>query len=302
VSVLMILVCGATGELGGRIVRGLRAAGSPVRALVRPRSDAGGLGELGVELTEGDFRDAASLRRAVSGVETVVSTVTVIVRALAGEKDADFHAVDVIGHRELIAAAEGAGVGRFVFVSAARVRLEPTASTPLGIGKVATEDRLFGSSMREVVVRPDQFQEIWLSPLAQFDWQARKVVIFGKGVTPTRYVATDDVADAIVRLALVDDPPRIVELGGPDALTRKQAVGVFERALGEPIRSRHVPRAALRLGAVGLRRFRPALASIMGGALGADLHPATWDDRALRGLGINPRSVEAYADAVTRSA
>ena len=90
--------------------------------------------------------------------------------------------------------------------------------------------------------------------------------------------------------------------GGPDPLTTIQAVEVFERALGEPIRRRHVPRAAIRLGAVGLRRFRPALASVMGGALGADLHPATWDDRPLRELGIEPRSVAAYADAVTRSA
>jgi uncharacterized protein YbjT (DUF2867 family) len=298
----MILVCGATGEVGRRIARGLRAAGSPVRALVRPASDAEGLRELGVEVTEGDFRDAESLRRAVTGVETVVSTVTVIARALAGEKDADFHAVDVVGHRELITAAEAAGVARFIFVSAARVRLEPTASTPLGVGKIATEDRLFGASLREVVVRPDQYQEIWFSPLAQFDWPARKVVIFGKGETPTRYVATDDVADAIVRLALADDPPRIVELGGPDALTRRQTVEIFERALGEPISRRHVPRAAIRLGATGLRRFRPALASVMGGALTADLHPATWDDRPLRELGIEPRSVEAYANAVTRSA
>jgi uncharacterized protein YbjT (DUF2867 family) len=70
----MILVCGGTGELGGRIVRGLRAAGAPVRALVRPASDRAGLADLEVELVEGDFRDVESLRRAVTGVETVVST------------------------------------------------------------------------------------------------------------------------------------------------------------------------------------------------------------------------------------
>jgi hypothetical protein len=49
-----------------------------------------------------------------------------------------------------------------------------------------------------------------------------------------------------------------------------------------------------------LRRPRPAIASIMGGALAADLHPATWDDRPLRDLGIVPRSVQAYAQAVTQ--
>jgi uncharacterized protein YbjT (DUF2867 family) len=254
-----------------------------------------------VELVEGDFRDPGSLERAVAGVDTVVSTVTVIARALAGEKGADFRSVDLVGHRDLIAAAEAAGVARFVYVSSARVRLEPIASTPLGVGKIATEDRLTGSSVREVIVRPDQFQEIWLSPLSQFDWPARKVVVFGKGETPSRYVATDDVAEAIVQLALAADPPKLVEFGGPDALTRKQSVDVFERALGEPIRRQHVPRAAIRVGSAALRRFRPGMASVMGGALGADLHPATWDDRPLRDLGIAPRSVQAYADAVTQA-
>jgi uncharacterized protein YbjT (DUF2867 family) len=298
----MILVCGGTGELGGRIVRGLRAAGAAVRALVRPAADRARLAGLQVELVEGDFRDVESLRRAVTGVETVVSTVTVISRALAGEKGADFRSVDADGHRELITAAEAAGIGRFVYVSAARTRLEPLASTPLGMGKVATEDRLIGSSLREVIVRPDQFQEIWLSPVAQFDWPARKVVVFGKGETPTRYVATNDVAEAVVRFTLAGDPPSMVEFGGPDLLTRKQSVNVFEQVLGEPIRRRHVPRAAMSVAAVALRRVRPAMASIMGGALAADLHPATWDDRPLRDLGITPRSVRAYAQDVTHSA
>jgi uncharacterized protein YbjT (DUF2867 family) len=293
----VVLVCGATGALGGRIAHRLQAAGSPVRALVRPHSDAASLRALGVELVEGDFRDPVSLERAVAGIRTVVSTVTAIAGALAGEKGADFKRVDEVGHRDLITAAENAGVERFVFVSSTRLRLEPTASTPLGRGKIATEDRLIASRLREVIVRPDLFQEIWLSPLAQFDWAAGKVVIFGKGETPTRYVATDDVAEAVARLTLAADPPKLVELGGPDPLTRKQAVEVFDRALGEPIRRRHVPRSAVRMGTVAMRRLRPGLASVMGGALCADLYAATWDDRPLRELGIEPRSVAAYAAA-----
>ena len=297
----MFLVCGASGEMGGRIVRALRATGAPVRALVRPTSDAVALGELDVELARGDFRDSESLRNAVADVDTVISTVTVIARVLAGEKDADFREVDVLGHRALIAAAEAGGVERFVFVSATRMRMDPLASLPLGVGKNATEDRLAGSPLREVVVRPDQLQELWLSPLAQFDWPKRKVVIFGKGDTPTRYVSTDDVAQAVARLAVAEDPPRMVEFGGPDAVTPNQAVDIFERVLGEPIARRHVPRAAMRAGAATLKRFRPALASTIGGALCADLYPATWDDRPLRDLGIEPRGVQAFAEAVTRS-
>ena len=81
----MILVCGATGGLGGRIVRSLRAAGAPVRALVRSAAE-----DLPAEVVAGDFRDPESLRRAVAGADAVVSTVTVTSRALAGEKGADF--------------------------------------------------------------------------------------------------------------------------------------------------------------------------------------------------------------------
>jgi uncharacterized protein YbjT (DUF2867 family) len=271
--------------------------------LVRARSNTGPLDGLGAELVEGDFRAPASLERAVAGVEAVVSTVTVIARALAGEKGADFGRVDVGGHRDLIAAAEAAGVERFVFVSASRIRLEPSASSPLGAGKAATENRLVASSVREVIVRPDQYQEIWLSPLAQFDWPGRKVVVFGKGETPTRYVATDDVAEAVARLTLAEDPPRLVEFGGPESLTCRHAVEVFERALGEPIRRRHVPRAMLRVGARAMRRFRPAMASVMASALSADLYAATWDDQPLLALGIAPRSVADYArDAVGSAA
>ena len=296
-----ILVCGATGELGGRIVRRLRDSGVGVRALVRPASHSEPLRELGAEIVSGDFRDRASLERAVTGARAVVSTVTVIARLFAGEKGASFHDVDLVGHRHLIAAAEGADVGRFLFVSALSSRFDESATTPLGKGKVATEQALSASPLREVILRPDLFQEIWLSAAAQFDWLNRKVVIFGKGETPSRYVATDDVAEAASKLVLADDPPRLVEFGGPEALTRKQAVTVFERALGEPIRVRHVPRTALRIGSVALRRFQPAMASVMGGALALDLHPATCTDEPLCQLGIAPRSVKTYADAVTNS-
>jgi uncharacterized protein YbjT (DUF2867 family) len=227
--------------------------------------------------------------------------VTVISRLFAGEKDTNFHDVDVIGHRHLIAAAEEAGVERFLFVSAVSIRFGESATTPLGKGKVATEQALSASPLREVILRPDLFQEIWLSPAAQFDWPNRKVVIFGKGETPARYVATDDVAAAAAKLVLAEDPPRLLEFGGPDVLTREQAVAVFEGVLGEPIRVRHVPRTALRVGSLVLRRIQPAMASVMGGALALDLHAATVTDEPLRQLGITPRSVETYAAEVTAS-
>jgi hypothetical protein len=124
------------------------------------------------------------------------------------------------------------------------------------------------------------------------------VIVLGRGEARARYVALDDTAQAIAHWALADDAPAMVEFGGPEPLTRHQAVAVFEAATGRTIRAHHVPRAALRAGMRVLRRARPEVASVMGLALFADLEDAAWTDAPLRSLGIQPRSVSAYAQQV----
>ena len=290
----MILVCGATGELGGRIARRLAARGAPLRLLVRDGAVAPLADELDAEVVRGDLRDPPSVERAVSGVATVITSVTAMARALAGER-LDLRAVDGRGALTLVEAAERAGVQRFVFVSYAGLSDQAARCVPIAAAKRAVERRLLASPMQHTIVRPDCFQELWLSPITQFDWARGRVIVFGRGEARARYVAMDDVAEAIAHWALADDAPAMVEFGGPEPLTRHQAVAVFEAATGRSIRTRHVPRAALRAGMRVLRRARPELASVMGLSLFADLKDASWTDAPLRELGIEPRSVSAYA-------
>jgi len=283
----LILVCGASGELGRRVARQLIEHRKNVRVLLRPQADATELQECGAEIVRGDFRDHESLERAVRGVGTVVSGVTALTRILAGTEARDgFRVVDRDGNLALIAAAERAGARRFVFVSVAGI--ERARQTLYGQAKLAVEARLLRSPLREVIVRPAAFQEVVLSPAAGLDWDNGKLTIFGRGEAPVRYVAVDDVAVAVARLALADDPPRWVDFGGPEALSRKEVASLIERAAERPMKRRRVPRPVLAVGSRILKRLKPELATVMGLSLMMD-DGANWDDRPLRELGIEPR-------------
>ena len=67
----MILVTGATGNVGSQVVRELRERGAPVRAFVRDSDRARSLLGGDVELAVGDFADPSSVRAALAGVRRV---------------------------------------------------------------------------------------------------------------------------------------------------------------------------------------------------------------------------------------
>jgi NADH dehydrogenase len=297
----MILVCGATGELGGRVVRLLREGGHEVRALVRPATDATALE--GVEVIRGDLRQPATLGPALAGVDTVVTTVTSISRSMAGEKGLTITDVDTKGTQALVRAAQRAGVERFVYVSAAGMGEDFARSAPLMAAKLSVEKMRAGSAMQVVLVRPDMFHEVWLAPASGIEPAKDKALIYGKGLLPHRYVAIDDVAALCAHVTIAEDPPPVVEFGGPEALSRLEVVAAFEKATGRSFTVRHVPRPVLVVGHRVLGRIKPDLASIMGMALFFDTHPGTWDDAPLREAGIDPKPATAYiqeAAAVAR--
>src|SRR5262245_29630348 len=66
-----VLVTGATGIVGSRVIRELTARGETVRALVRDPDRATELLGGGIEYVPGDFADVASVHRAMEGVDRV---------------------------------------------------------------------------------------------------------------------------------------------------------------------------------------------------------------------------------------
>ncbi|WP_284974929.1 NAD(P)H-binding protein [Arthrobacter sp. efr-133-TYG-104] len=288
----MILVVGATGDLGGRVARQLRLEGQDVRCLVRQRSDDTGLRELGMEVVRGDLTEPASLKAACQGVDTVIATATAIGRRLAGTSPATIRAVDEQGMSSLVDVAEAAGVRRFVYMSFAGA--DEVIGTPLDRAKLAIERRLTSSAMQTVIVRSDAFQEVHLAPMARFDMAAGKAAVIGKGDTKRRWVATDDVAALLSAVALEPDPPVLIEVGGPESLTKNEAIAFAEELIHHKMKVRHMPRPIARLAIRLLNRRNDALSSLFGAGLLGDLREATWDDKPLRQRGINPKPARDF--------
>lgn len=141
---MTILVTGATGKVGSRLVKRLAARGDRVRALVRDRARAS-LGDQ-VELAIGDLLDPGSLTAAVAGVDAVVHCAAFF----RGATPEQAHAVNDLGTQHLARAAVAAGVGRFVFTSTGlvygpgggRLASESDACAPIAaypVSKLAAE-------------------------------------------------------------------------------------------------------------------------------------------------------------------
>jgi dihydroflavonol-4-reductase len=109
------LVTGGTGFIGANVARELVAAGATVRVLARPPGDRLALTGVRVEIVEGDLLDPASVRRAVSGVQTVYHVAADY--RLWTPDPATLYRTNVDGTRAVLEAAAEAGVRRTVHTS-----------------------------------------------------------------------------------------------------------------------------------------------------------------------------------------
>lgn len=232
----MILVVGGTGSLGGRVARGLIEQGETVRALVRPASEYQALADAGADLVVGDLRDPDSLARACEGVEIVVTTAN---SARRGGEDT-VESVDRDGNRALIDAAGAAGVQRFVFVSA--LGADPASPVPFLRAKGETEAYLRGSGLHHTIVSPNVFMDSWFTMLVEGPVSAGEpVTLVGEAARRHSFVAEEDVARFI--LAAVRHPAAVdttLVVGGPDPLSWRDVVGIYEKATGRTIEVRTI--------------------------------------------------------------
>ena len=237
------LLVGATGLLGPDICQRLTAAGQQVRAVIRPTSDPrkrAALAALGAELVEGDLKDSASLARACAGVQAVISTAS---STLSRQEGDSIESVDHQGQLTLVATARQAGVDRFVFVS---FRDNPKIQFPLTVAKRSVERALMSSGMTYTILQASYFMEVWLTPALGFDVAHGRVRLYGDGTRPISWISFRDVAHAAAAV-IVDGTARdmVVEVGGPQALSPREVVRMFEAAGAGEIATEEVPESAI---------------------------------------------------------
>jgi NADH dehydrogenase len=291
---MSILLAGATGFVGNEIGRRLRRAGHRVTALLRhgpEHAKARELSDAGIGIVEGDLTDAQSLRKAVTGSETVISTVSSMP---TGANDGLRH-VDLEGTLALIEEAERAGVKRFVYISySGNIREE----SPLETAKRSCENRLLEGRMDAVILRPSYFMEMWLSPALGFDPTGRTARIYGTGEVKVSYISAMNVAEFAVASATRPYAQRktILELGGPEGISQLAAVRIFEQQLNLQIKVEHLPRAALQAQHQSSDPLQKTFAALLLAYAKGDEVTGAVATAALHGVTL--KSVEEYAAEV----
>ncbi len=277
---MTVLVTGSTGFIGPHVVHALRARDVPVRALARDPRRGSRLAAWGVELVTGDVTEPASLRQAVTGVDTIVHLVAIIKGARA-----DFERVMAQGTRDLVAAAREAGVRRIVLASALGLDERTKDQVPYYAAKWEMEQAVQASGLEYAIFRPSFVFGTDGGVLPTFVRLARfapVTPIVGPGTQRLQPIWVEDVAEYFARaVELPEAANRTFELGGPDAPTWNEFWDRLKRVLGTRRPSVHVP--------FGVMRIQAALTERLPGA------PVTRDQLTMLALGDN---VVRSADAV----
>src|SRR2546423_6101886 len=189
----VILLTGATGNLGTALLRRLTASGERVRCLVR---DPRRLGpeRVPVQIAIGDLADPASFRNALRGVETVVH----LAAAIRDQPRASVEELNAVATLRLLQAAERTGVKRFVFFSALGASLH--ARAPFFRAKALAEQAVEESELETIVFAPSIVyspRDPWIRLLERMSLLPA-MLISGSGGALYQPIWSDDAAACVM--------------------------------------------------------------------------------------------------------
>ncbi len=225
----MIVVTGATGNIGRPLTQALAETGQEVTAVSRHAAAVPD----GVRHVVADLAEPAGLEPLLAGAKALFLLLSGDLHA-AGASPAD-----VIGQ------AAASGVRRVVLLSSLGVATRPFGSTRIALR--AVEDTLRESGMDWAILRPGGFASnaLWWAESVR----ERRVVAAPFGDIGVPVIDPADIAD-VAAACLQDDRHTggVYELTGPEAITPRQQAEAIATALGSPVRFHELTRAEAKAG------------------------------------------------------
>lgn len=238
----IVTVVGASGTLGGDIVKALIDKGAKVRAMVRPTSNRARLEALGVtDFVVADLNDRASLDRAMQQEPRAAAVISSAAgfTAHSAQTKADNSKTDTEGYRNLIDATKAAGIPRFILISILGCDRAPRV--PHFSHKFEAEQHLIKTGQPYLSLRAGAFLD-----------RSRDIVpaSIAKGVfpdilpgVPMALVYSRDLARYAAQAAL-DLPAAMmnqtVDIGSDVPATGDMVAAAFTRVLKRPIKAKPV--------------------------------------------------------------
>src|SRR5580692_6315375 len=229
----MLLLTGATGQVGSALLGRLLAEGMPVRCLVRdPRRL--GTRRVRVQIALGDLADPPSFRNAMRGVDTVVH----LAAAIRDQPRGSIEELGGIATWRMVQAAERAGVERFLFFSALSASTHSRARFLRA--KALAEQAVREAGMRSIVFSPSIVYapgDRWLTLLERLALLPA-MPVSGGGRALYQPIWVEDAADCVIGALRADrngtprTPHERFELAGPQTLSHTEIVRLVLSSLG----------------------------------------------------------------------
>ena len=236
---MIVLVTGATGFLGRRVVRELLKRGDQVRCLVRTPGKERVFYHRDVDVRYGNVREPASLEEAFYDVETVIHLAGII----RTQNSESFDAVHRVGTINVLSAAKSVGASHFLHVSA--IGSSNDENYPYFYSKWLAEREVIDSGIPYTIFRPSILYgegDEFLNSVAGLVRLFPMVPIIGSGNNRMQPLLADDLAWCIsTTLGREDLKGRTLELGGPERLNYNELVSVIANAMGKRRLRAHLP-------------------------------------------------------------
>ena len=289
-----ILLTGATGYVGGRLLRKLEESGRPVRCLVRRPEALLGRATEQTEIVPGDVLEPEGLHEAFAGVTAAYY----LVHSMAAS--GPFAGADRRGAENFAAAARESRVRRIVYLGG--LGAEDGVSTHLEsrheVGRILRESGVPTIEFRaSVVVGSGSVSFEIVRALVD---RSPVLLIPRWVVSQTQPIAVEDVLDYLVAaLDLELEDSRLFEIGGPDRVAYADLMREYARQAGLRRAVIRVPLATPRISGLWLSVMTPVYSSI-GRALIESLRNDTLvrDGSALELFPIRPRG---FREAIARA-